>query len=177
MSKILDDAKHTGMICPSTRFLIDKMLKKIDWNKANTIVLLWYWNWCFVKRLQKVMPKNTKLYVFEINEFFLKNYKIELENVVYINDSAEFIEKYVDTKVDVIISTLPLASIPKKETVNILNAIKNSLAPNGLYVQYQYFMSQYSYIKKVFEWNKVFLDFEILNLPPAFVYSVHYKNK
>jgi phospholipid N-methyltransferase len=74
--------------------------------------------------------------------------------------------------VDVIISTLPFVFIPKDETKRILLEIKKSLKKDGQFIQYQYFLSEFKLIKNIFEKDKIDLSFELLNLPPAFIYSL-----
>lgn len=121
--------------------------------------------------LDKINP-NVKLYIFDINKDFIDKYKIENSNLIYINDSAEFIGKYIWWEVDAIISTLPFTFIPKDKTKRILLEIKKSLKKNGQFLQYQYFLSDFRLIKSIFEKDKIDLSFELLNIPPAFIYSL-----
>jgi hypothetical protein len=55
------------------------------------------------------MSKNSKLYVFEIDERCNKYVEeINDSRLIYINDSAEKVFDYVsEKKVDVVVSTLP----------------------------------------------------------------------
>ena len=101
--------------------------------------------------------------------------KINDERVILINDSAEKIGFYIKnqkiTKVDYIISALPLSLIP----VDIKNSIiQNSikyLKNDGQYVQFQYTPYDYRRLKRYF--NKVKLSLTFTNFPPAFLYRCY----
>jgi phospholipid N-methyltransferase len=67
---------------------------------------------------------------------------------------------------------LPFTFIPKDKTKRILLEIKKSLKKNGQFLQYQYFLSDFRLIKSIFEKDKIDLSFELLNIPPAFIYSL-----
>lgn len=161
------------MIWKSSKFLIQKMIKNIDFSKDLKIVQLWSWKAVFVKQVLKKMSKNSKLYVFEINpdlEKYIKNFKIDTR-LVYISDSAENLEKYISEEVDVVISTLPFASLSKELCPLIVSKSRKILKKDGIFLQYQYFLTNKKSIEKIFE-KKASLSFTPLNFPPAFIYKL-----
>ena len=115
IKKIIKNFKTKWMVWHSSKFLIKKMIWNIDFSKDLVIVQYWSWKAVFVKQILKKMSKNSKLYVFEIDERCNKYVEeINDSRLIYINDSAEKVFDYVsEKKVDVVVSTLPFWSLPK----------------------------------------------------------------
>ncbi|WP_299105491.1 rRNA adenine N-6-methyltransferase family protein [uncultured Tenacibaculum sp.] len=167
--------KTSGTVAPSSRFLAKRMLKQINFSKAEVIVELGPGDGAITKRILKKIQSNTVLVCFEINDAFYKELKeINHPQLIVLKSSAEDIRKELSklgyTKVDYIVSSLPLTIIPKEISSNILRECYNSLNINGLFIQYQYSLTYYKKLKKVFG-DFIELDFEPLNFPPAFVYK------
>lgn len=173
IKKIIKNFKTKWMVWHSSKFLIKKMIWNIDFSKDLVIVQYWSWKAVFVKQILKKMSKNSKLYVFEIDERCNK-YAEEINDsrLVYINDSAEKVFDYVNEKqVDVIVSTLPFWSLPKDLLNLIISNSKKILKENGLFLQYQYFLTDKKAIENIF-WIKSKISFELINFPPAFIYKI-----
>ena len=64
---------------------------------------------------------------------------------------------------------MPLTIIPSIISKAILKEAHKSLAIGGMFIQYQYSLTYFRKLKSVFK-DKISLDFEPLNIPPAFVY-------
>ncbi|MGZ5281296.1 MAG: class I SAM-dependent methyltransferase [Bacteroidia bacterium] len=166
--------KTTGTVWPSSSHLISKMLSPIDFKKADCIVEFGVGNGNITRELLGRMKPGSKLLAFEINDQFYKQQKEELKDLrlVLINDSAEEIETYLKqlniTKVNHVVSGLPLSILGKAFCESLLTKIHKILPPHGKYIQFQYSLSQYSLIKKHFK--KVKIKFTALNIPPAIVY-------
>ena len=173
IKKIIKNFKTKWRVWHSSKFLIKKMIWNIDFSKDLVIVQYWSWKAVFVKQILKKMSKNSKLYVFEIDERCNK-YAEEINDsrLVYINDSAEKVFDYVNEKqVDVIVSTLPFWSLPKDLLNLIISNSKKILKENGLFLQYQYFLTDKKAIENIF-WIKSKISFELINFPPAFIYKI-----
>ncbi len=177
---LLDYIKHlrtTWSIIPSSKFLVDKTISKIDHTWNEKILLLWFWNWIVLKRLLIKKWKDINLTIFEISPDYKKFYDkiVEdynwLENVTYIEDSAENISKYNLWQFDYIISTLPFSIINKNTKQKILEEIKNSLKKWWKFLQYQYSLYNKKDFEKIFN-KKAKISFVPLNIPPAFVYEI-----
>lgn len=169
-------AKTSGTITPSSRFLAEKMLKGINFNNSNLIVELGSGNGVITKHILKKLQPNNHLICFEINDtFYQELLKIKHPQLTVLNVSAEFlieeIEKRGFKNVDHIISCLPLTIIPKEISMTILNESHKSLRKNGSFVQFQYSLDYYTRLRKLFHKENVRLNFEPLNIPPAFIYK------
>lgn len=166
------DRQMVGAISPSTRFLGEKMLENIDFEKVDTLVELGPGTGVFTEMIMKRLKPDAKLYVFELNDEFYKtlNDKIQDNRVQIIHDSAEFISKYTNGhQVDVIVSSLPLMVFPESLRKKIVAEAYDVLDKNGKYVQFQYSLQS----KKLLEstYKKVSIRFTLKNFPPAFVYT------
>lgn len=172
----LATAKTSGTLVPSSRFLADKMLKSINFKKANLIVELGPGDGAITKHiLQRIQP-NTTLICFEINDsFYNELLKIEHPQLIVLKTSAEKvaeeIAKHGFKEADYIVSSLPLAIIPKEISQNILKKSYDILKEKGIFVQFQYSLNYFKKLKKVFGSKNVTIKFEPLNIPPAFVYK------
>jgi len=170
----IKNIKTVGTLTFSSKFLVKKMIAPIDFERANCIVELGAGNGCITKGLLSKMKPDAKLLAFEIHEGFCEIIKSEIddERLHLINDSAEKIDEYLHKfgveKADYIVSAVPLIVLPKPIALNIVNAAKQSLSPDGLFIQLSYLPLQYKKFDKQFE--RVKLNFTPLNLPPAFVY-------
>lgn len=166
--------KTSGTVMPSSRFLAQKMLKKIDFSTSEVVVELGPGNGAITKQILKKLSPGAHLICFEVNDdFFLHLKKIKHPQLIVLKVSAEFIkeelQKLGHSKACHIVSSLPLSIIPKPVSHSILENSLEALDENGTFIQYQYSLTYYKFLKSVFK-DSISLDFEVLNFPPAFVY-------
>lgn len=166
--------KTSGTIMPSSRFLVKKMLHEIDFSKADVIVELGPGNGVITKKILNKLHPKAILICFEINDSFYDELtKIKHPQLKVVKKSAEMItdelKKLGYSKSCHIVSSLPLTNIPEEISRNILKNSYSSLEKNGTFIQFQYTLTYFKKLKTVFD-KAVSLDFEMLNLPPAFIY-------
>lgn len=167
--------KTSGTITPSSRFLAKKMLSGIDFSKADVLVELGPGNGAITKKILGRMHEDAVLICFEINDVFYQQLKnIDHPQLVVLNESAENVieelGKLGHSKSCHIISSLPLSIIPDGISDKILHRSFSSLETNGTFIQYQYSLTYFKKLKKVFK-ESISLGFEVLNVPPAFIYK------
>lgn len=170
----IKNMKTSGTLIPSSQFLIKKMLRHIDFLKADVIVELGPGNGVITKKILKKLHPKAVLICFEINDSFYNELKKNKHpQLKVVNASAEIITEELNklgyTESCHIVSSLPLTNIPDSISNTILNNAYQSLKVNGTFIQYQYSFSYFKKLKTVFN-KAVILNFEILNLPPAFIY-------
>lgn len=170
----LGNLKTLGTITPSSRFLSRKMLSKIDFENSDVIVELGPGSGAITKHILPQLKPNAKLICFEINDRFynqLQNFnhsQLEVLKVSATNLIPELAKKGIH-KVDHIISSLPLTNIPDDITNTILKNSYEALSTEGTFIQFQYSLTYHKKLKRVFE-DEISLGFEVLNIPPAFIY-------
>ena len=152
------------------------MLKNIDFTNCTAIAEYGPGTGVFTRMIIEKMNPDTKLLVFELHDAFYNKLVKEFEendNVILINDSAENISKYTEKygieKLDVVVSSLPLANFDKQLTSLILKKAQGALKSNGLYIQFQYSLNAKKTLKRIY--SSVKIDFTPKNIPPAFVYT------
>lgn len=173
IKEFFKDKQMVGALSPSTRFLGEKMIESIDFDKERILVELGPGTGVFTDIIIDRMHPDAKLLVFELNESFYKSLEDRIDDprVQVIHDSAEHIQKYLsdNEKSDVVISSLPLMVFPEKLRKDVVKESYNSLKPKGKYVQFQYSLQSKKLLESVFK--SVNVKFTLKNFPPAFVYT------
>lgn len=170
----LSEKKVVGAVAPSSKYLCKKMLAKIDFSKDLVILEYGPGTGVFTDELIKRMSPNSVLYVFELNEVFYDALATRIKDprVKIFHDSASKAELFLNRDnyhhADVVLSSLPLAVIPKPVKEEVLDISEKLLADEGIYVQFQYSLNAKKILKKRFRNMKI--SFTPMNLPPAFVY-------
>lgn len=171
----LKNIKTLGTVTPSSRFLSKRMLKQIDFSKAEVLVELGPGNGAITKHILKQLSPNATLICFEINDnFYSQLQQLQHPQLIVLKLSAE---KMIDAlkkmniyQVNYIISSLPLTIIPDEISDEILLKSFEILEDKGVFIQYQYSLTYFKKLKKVFK-KSISLSFEPLNIPPAFIYQ------
>ncbi len=162
--------KNIGYGLPSSSFLINRMLKYVDWKHISNIVELWWWTWVTTRAILKRKIDKTLLTSCEIEKFRfddLKKYNNHHTKILHM-DAEACLNTMKEGSVEVVISTLPLWSMNPIHAREILAAAAKSLSQEGLFIQYQYFATNKDDIEKYF--TIVGTDWEPINFPPAFIY-------
>ena len=144
LKQFFKDRKVVGAVSPSTKFLGEKMLASIDFDKARNMVELGPGTGVCTDSIIQRMHRDAKLLVLELNDdFFHKlSERIDDPRVQVIHDSAENISKYLpeaqQENQDAVISSLPLMVFSAPLRKAVVDASYKSLKPTGKYVQFQY---------------------------------------
>jgi len=170
--------KTTGTINPSSKYLINDCLKDVKFNENQVILEFGAGNGCITQELLNRNFYNSRLISFEVNPKFFKHCENSFksyDNFSIVNHSAvnfeEVLEQHSITKVDYIVSSLPLTLLNEEDVIVLLEKIPNYLKQGGCFVQYQYSLEKYRLLKKKF--SRVKLDFTLINVPPSFVYKCY----
>jgi len=121
------------------------------------------------KEILTRIPKDAKLYSFEVNEDFCAKVKAEIsdDRLVIINDGAENIRQHITEEVDNMVSSMPFTFFSKEKTDQILGASKEMLKSGGFFSQILY--SKIHFKKFSTAWD----DCEMIktnNFPAGFIY-------
>lgn len=171
LKHIINTWRTRGSFAPSSRFLVRRMISKIDLNHDVALLQLWYGNGVFTRELLTRMTPESTLTIFEVDPR-CRQYSMNDSRIRYIEDSAEKVSDYCTTKkFDSIISTLPFASLPESICENVFREIYLHLKIRWKFLQFQYSL----YSRKDIRWIFCIepkIDFEFWNFPPAFIYEV-----
>ena len=174
LNEFFKKENKVGSVAPSSKFLVKKMIDPIDFEKAKVIVEFGPGTGVITQEILKKMNADCKLYAFEINKEFVESLSlIKDKRFKLIEDSAEKIEEYLSkdgiANADYVVSSLPLAIIPRQIEYNILNAASRSLHKGGSFIQFQYSLASKKKLKEIF--HSIKTNFTPINIPPAFVFT------
>lgn len=172
--KLIRNIRTTGTVAPSSRSLIDRMLKPIDFEQARCIVELGPGNGCITQRLLESMRPDSVLLCFEVDQEFAARLKaIGDPRLIVLNDCASAIGPILQNlgidRVDHVVSSLPLAIMGSEVVRSVISSVNEHLRPGGYFQQYQYSLKNYDDIKPIFPAARI--RFTMRNMPPAFIYE------
>ena len=166
--------KMLGSIIPSSRFLINRVLRLIDWQRAKVVVEYGPGVGTFTSEILDRMPQDGALVVLETNADFVAylRHAIPDKRLHVVHGSAANVERVLSNlglgKADYVISGIPFSVLPSDVREGILKATRDVLQSDGAFLVYQFSPKVLSYLERVF--SSVHRDFEPLNVLPAQVF-------
>lgn len=167
----LQHPKMLGSLIPSSRFLVDRLLSRINWPRARTIVEYGPGVGTITAHILARMSPQTRLVVFEMNEDFVGylNRTFPDRRLHVVHGSAETVQKELDRLkldgADYIISGIPFTTMPVDLRETIMRASRKALKPGGSVLVYQFTRAVLPYLQTHFA--RIDQDFEPLNILPA----------
>ena len=170
--------QQMGAIMPSQRFLVNRMIAPVPEDYRGRIIELGAGSGALTLRLAARCPK-ARILACEINRSLAQVNRSNLAaagvdsgRVEVVADSAETVlaqlYRKASDKPDFIISGIPLGNLAADQALAIIDAVRETLRPGGMFVQFQYFLADRKKIRARFERMRTVPVF--LNFPPAFVY-------
>ena len=166
--------QHPGMLgslIPSSRFLVERLLGKIDWAQARTVVEFGPGVGTITGSILARMHPAARLVVFEMNEdfvgFLARSYPDPRLHVVH--GSAERVHGELDrlklSGADYIISGIPFTTMPVELRESIMRESRAALNPGGAVLVYQFTRAVLPCLRAHF--SQIEQDFELRNILPA----------
>ncbi len=170
----LERPKEVGSIIPSSRWMERRITRTAEIATAKVIVELGPGTGGTTKALLNAMAPDACLLAIEINPGFcdLLNETIDDPRLIVHHGSAadipEALTKHELPAPDVVLSGIPFSTMPRELGLSILESVKESLAPGGRFVAYQFRDVVHTLGKRVF--GPASVQLELLNVPPMRVY-------
>ena len=160
-----------GSVIPSSRVLIEKMLRPVDW--ANTRLFVEYGPGVgtFTRPILELLDEDATLLTIDTNADFTKYLRDSIDDprLVPITGSAADVEKILEDrglgKADYVLSGLPFSTLPPGVGEAIAAATAKVIRPGGAFLVYQFSPKVHDFIKPHFE--RIKRGFEWVNVPPA----------
>lgn len=177
---VIEHIRHlrtSGTVISSSPFLVSRLLRDIDFAHAQNVVQLGVGTGCITRALLKRMRPDARLVAFELNPVFVEHCRdIADERLVLIEGCAGSMRRILAglgmaAQLDCVVSSLPLSIMNRRLVARILRESDRMLRKDGVFLQYQYSLSQLSALEQLF--GDVKVGFTLANLPPAFVYECH----
>jgi len=174
-SNFLKNPKEVAAIAPSSKYVIKRIIRHIDFNNARYLIEYGPGVGNVTEELLMGMNSDAKLICFESNIKFYNflNKSIKDNRLVIINNSAEMLDLYMEKfnieNVDYILSGIPFTLIKKENKKNIIKKTKKMLRKGGkfiVYQQYNWHLKKYLYAY----FKNISIYLEVRNMPPTFIF-------
>lgn len=172
--KHIQNIRTSGTLLPSSGFLVDRLVRGIDFDHARVIVEFGLGTGCVTRKILRRMRPDARLISLEINPTFVEEGRRIRDPRLTLRHACatmlpQILEEEGITSVDAVVSSLPLSIMDDEVVDQILDVARESLGPEGRFFQYQYSLSQRHRLSG--RYNDVAVGFTLLNVPPAFVYE------
>jgi phospholipid N-methyltransferase len=167
----LQHPKMLGSLIPSSRFLVGRLLNKVDWARARTIVEYGPGVGTITTHILARMQPNALLVVFEMNGDFVGYLKRSFPDprLHVVHGSAENVQEELDLRslsgADYIISGIPFTTMPVELREKIMLQSRRALNPGGAVLVYQFTRAVLPCLRTHF--GRIHQDFEPRNILPA----------
>ena len=160
-----------GSIWPSSRFLVDEVLRPIDWERARVIVEYGPGVGTITTEILRRMHPDAHLVAIETNEAFVKFLKTSVADprLHVANESAADVSSILQRLnlplAQYVVSGIPLGSMPEALRADIVAKTRTALAPGGRFLVYQFTSRVLPVLQRTF--RDVSRSTEKRNIPPA----------
>ncbi len=173
LMKFLAKGRTISSAVPSSRALVEGVLKLVDFNRPATIVELGAGTGPVTEQiLDRIGPQHRFVAVENDHDFCAVLRRRFPETPLLEMDAtcvAEPLSRMGIHKVDYVLSGLPTPSLPKRSVINLWRWLRGALGPNGLFVQITvaplFFKPFYDRLFERVEYRMVWR-----NVPPGGVY-------
>jgi phospholipid N-methyltransferase len=160
-----------GSIIPSSRVLIERMLRPVDWENTKLFVEYGPGVGTFTRPILEKMGEDATLIAIDTNPDFIKFLRKSIDDprLVAVNGSAADVETIVADhgfpNADYVLSGLPFSTLPPGVGDDIAKATGQVIRPGGAFLVYQFSPKVLDFIKPHFD--HIDRGFEWVNVPPA----------
>ena len=160
-----------GSIIPSSRALIDKMLRPVDWENTKLFVEYGPGVGTFTRPILDLLGPDAKLVTIDTNPDFTKylTRSIDDPRLIAVTGSAADVEQILADhglgQADYVVSGLPFSTLPSGVGDAIAAATAKVIRPGGAFLVYQFSPKVKDFIEPHFE--RIERGFEWVNVPPA----------
>jgi phospholipid N-methyltransferase len=166
--------KVLGSVVPSSRFLVDRLLRHVDWTSARLIVEYGPGVGTFTGEILRRMRPDALLVAIELNDQFVEVLAANFPDprLRVVRGSAlevdTFLRELERCDADAIVSGIPFSTISLDLRDRILSKTYDALGPGGRFLVYQFSRAVVPHLRENFE--DVAEEFVPFNILPARVY-------
>ena len=160
-----------GSVIPSSRVLIEKMLRPVDWENTKLFVEYGPGVGTFTRPILDLMGPDAKLVTIDTNPDFIDYLRIKFTDsrFVPVNGSAADVEQIVADhgfeSADYVLSGLPFSTLPKGVAPAIAAATHRVLKTGGAFLVYQFRPKVRDFLEP--HWDRIDYSIEWWNIPPS----------
>lgn len=163
-----------GSVVPSSRFLISRILRQVDWKRTRVVVEAGPGVGTVTTAMLDRVGREGRLVAFEMNRTFVVHLRHEIADPrlrVLHQSAAEAEAALAELGIgaaDLLVSGIPLSGLSQASRLELLAGWRRVLRPGGVLVVYQFTRSALPELRQVF--GDVSEEFEPLNVLPARVF-------
>lgn len=163
-----------GSVIPSTRFVIERVLRRVEWPRARVIVEYGPGVGTFTREILARLGPDGALVVMETNPDFVRHLRESIPDprlhVVHASAGTigEALRERGLGRADYVISGIPFSTLPAQVREDILAATREALDPSGSFLVYQFSARVLSDLRRVF--GSVQRGYEPRNVLPAHLF-------
>ena len=166
--------RKVASLHPSTKFVIERVLKMVDWGSARVIVEYGPAKGVITKPLLAQLPPDGVLVAIETNDHFVDSLRrIEDPRLRVLHGSVLDIDELMAPlgvgPADAVVSGIPFSYLKPVDRHRLLHKTEARLGRRGRFIAYQFTTHLIPLMKYHFE--DVDVQFEIRNLPPHFIFT------
>lgn len=160
-----------GSIIPSSRVLIDKMLRPVDWDHTKLFVEYGPGVGTFTRPVLDKMRDDAVLIAIDTNPDFIRYLRESIEDarLIAVTGSAADIQDIIADHgfdhADYVLSGIPFSTLPPNVGAEIGKATAKVIRPGGAFLVYQFSGKVLDFIEPWFD--RIERGFEWINVPPA----------
>jgi phospholipid N-methyltransferase len=160
-----------GSIIPSSKVLIERMLRPVDWENTNLFVEYGPGVGTFTRPVLERLGPDAKLVTIDTNADFTGYLKESIDDprLVPVTGSAADVEKILADRglgeADYVLSGLPFSTLPPGVGDSIAEETAKVIRPGGAFLVYQFSPKVKEFIQPHFD--HIERGFEWVNVPPA----------
>ena len=163
-----------GSVIPSSRFLVNDLLRQVDWNRARVLVEFGPGVGTITREILKRMRKDSALVVIEVNSDFVQHLDSTIADprLRIVHGSAVHVRRILGERnlapADYIISSLPYSIMSESLRQEVVIESRNALKDKGSLLVFQYTGTVLPYLKSSF--SSVRQGFQLFNILPARIF-------
>jgi phospholipid N-methyltransferase len=160
-----------GSVIPSSRVLIDRMLRPVDWDNTRLFVEYGPGVGTFTRPVLDKLGPDGRLVTIDTNGDFTNYLRDSIDDprLIAVTGSAADVEKILEERglgqADYVLSGLPFSTLPAGVGEDIAEATATVIRPGGAFLVYQFSPKVKDFIDPHFE--RIERGFEWVNVPPA----------
>jgi phospholipid N-methyltransferase len=170
-SNFLKHPLMIGSIFPSSRYLAEHLLEKIDFSRARVIVEYGPGTGAITNRVLERLSSQGRLIAIETNPELAEHLQANTSDprLIVVNGSAADVKNILAQHgfrgADYIISGIPFSTMPHEVRMHVLAVTRAALNPGGRLLVYQFTRTVLPYLRTQF--STIDCEFEVRNVLPA----------
>ena len=164
-----------GSIIPSSRFLVERLLQQVEWNRTRVVVEYGPGVGNITREILKRLPPDAALIAIEMNKDFVRllrdqnhDHRLKVVHGSAVN-VRRVLKRFGHCGADYIISGIPYTTLPEDVRVHVMHESRAALNGGGALLIYQFTRAVLPYLRR--EFGDVRTDFEPLNVLPAQLFT------